>query len=421
MVCMDDNGSNQLDQLGKRSKQAAQEMAKAATLSKNEALSTAADAILALSDEILEANALDVERAGAAGAVRTSLDRLMLNENRIASMAGGLREVAKLPDPVGEIAKGWQRPNGLLVTKVRVPLGVIGIVYENRPNVTADAAGLCLKAGNAVMLRGSSAALGSNKVIARILRQALSETRLPQDALILVEDPTRESVKDFVQLSGVIDCLIPRGGAGLVNMVRAEATVPLIIDGDGNCHVYVDASADLDMALEIVDNAKTSRPSVCNAAETLLVHKDVATYFLPRLVSRIPQVELLGDARTCAILPGAVLATEKDYATEFLDLKMTVAVVNGLDEAIEHITRYGTGHSEAIITNDLVSAERFCREVDAAAVLVNASTRFVDGGEFGLGAEIGISTQKLHARGPMGLEELTCLKYVVHGQGQVRT
>lgn len=421
MVCMDDNGSNQLDQLGKRSKQAAQEMAKAATLSKNEALSTAADAILALSDEILEANALDVERAGAAGAVRTSLDRLMLNENRIASMAGGLREVAKLPDPVGEIAKGWQRPNGLLVTKVRVPLGVIGIVYENRPNVTADAAGLCLKAGNAVMLRGSSAALGSNKVIARILRQALSETRLPQDALILVEDPTRESVKDFVQLSGVIDCLIPRGGAGLVNMVRAEATVPLIIDGDGNCHVYVDASADLDMALEIVDNAKTSRPSVCNAAETLLVHKDVATYFLPRLVSRIPQVELLGDAKTCAILPGAVLATEKDYATEFLDLKMTVAVVNGLDEAIEHITRYGTGHSEAIITNDLVSAERFCREVDAAAVLVNASTRFVDGGEFGLGAEIGISTQKLHARGPMGLEELTCLKYVVHGQGQVRT
>ncbi|MCL4448708.1 MAG: glutamate-5-semialdehyde dehydrogenase [Actinobacteria bacterium] len=418
---MDDNGSNQLDQLGKRSKQAAQEMAKAATLSKNEALSTAADAILALSDEILEANALDVERAGAAGAVRTSLDRLMLNENRIASMAGGLREVAKLPDPVGEIAKGWQRPNGLLVTKVRVPLGVIGIVYENRPNVTADAAGLCLKAGNAVMLRGSSAALGSNKVIARILRQALSETRLPQDALILVEDPTRESVKDFVQLSGVIDCLIPRGGAGLVNMVRAEATVPLIIDGDGNCHVYVDASADLDMALEIVDNAKTSRPSVCNAAETLLVHKDVATYFLPRLVSRIPQVELLGDAKTCAILPGAVLATEKDYATEFLDLKMTVAVVNGLDEAIEHITRYGTGHSEAIITNDLVSAERFCREVDAAAVLVNASTRFVDGGEFGLGAEIGISTQKLHARGPMGLEELTCLKYVVHGQGQVRT
>jgi glutamate-5-semialdehyde dehydrogenase len=335
-------------------------------------------------------------------------------------MADGLRQVAELPDPVGEVVDGWVRPNGLRIERVRVPLGVVGIIYENRPNVTSDAAGLCLKSGNAVMLRGSASAIESNSFIASVIRSSLAEVGLPADAVVLVDDLSRESAQEFMRLTGIIDCLIPRGGPSLVSSVRENATVPYIIDGDGNCHVYVDASADVEMATRIVVNSKTQRPGVCNAAESLLVHAAIADEFLPKVAAQLAEVELVGDERTRAILPDVGVATEEDYATEFLALKLSVAVVDNLDAAIRHIARFGTGHSEAIVTRDLESANRFVREVDAAAVLVNASTRFVDGGEFGLGAEIGISTQKLHARGPMGLRELTSVKYVVNGSGQVR-
>ena len=336
-------------------------------------------------------------------------------------MASGLRQVAGLPDPVGEVLGGWVRPNGLRITQVRVPLGVVGIIYENRPNVTSDAAGLCIKSGNAAFLRGSSGAIASNTAIVEVLRPALAAAGLPADALVLVEDTSREAAVAFMRLRGVVDCLIPRGGPALINSVLEQATVPFVIDGDGNCHVYVDASADLDMAERIVVNAKTQRPSVCNAAETLLVHESVAGTFLPRVAGALAGVELLGDERTRAVLPHAGVADDEAYSTEFLDLRMAVAVVDSLDAAISHIRRHGSGHSEAIVTEDLGAAGRFTAEVDAAAVLVNASTRFVDGEEFGFGAEIGISTQKLHARGPMGLRELTTAKYVVVGDGQVRT
>ncbi|TMM17639.1 MAG: glutamate-5-semialdehyde dehydrogenase, partial [Actinobacteria bacterium] len=333
----------------------------------------------------------------------------------------GLRQLVTLPDPVGEVVEGWVRPNGLRVSRVRVPLGVVGIIYENRPNVTSDAAGLCVKSGNAAFLRGSSAALSSNQAIAGLLRDGFAKAGLPTDAVVLVEDTSRESAREFMRLRGIIDCLVPRGGRSLVASVLEHATVPYIIDGDGNCHVYVDTAADLDAALAIVVNAKTQRPSVCNAAESLLVHRDVAESFLPRARGALEGVTLVGDERTTRILPGIENATEDDFAAEFLDLKLSVAVVDSLDDAVDHIRRYGSGHSEAIVTEDLGAATRFTREVDAAAVLVNASTRFVDGGELGLGAEIGISTQKLHARGPMGLRELTTVKYVIHGEGQVRT
>ncbi|MGH9029875.1 MAG: glutamate-5-semialdehyde dehydrogenase, partial [Acidimicrobiales bacterium] len=351
----------------------------------------------------------------------TQIDRLRLSEDRVRSMAGGMREVAALSDVVGEVVDGYVRPNGLRVERVRVPLGVVGVIYENRPNVTTDAAALCLKSSNAVMLRGSSAAIESNKAIASCLREALAKVGLPPDAVVLVEDTTREGAIEFIKLEGVIDCLVPRGGHSLIETVREHATVPCVIDGDGNCHVYVDADADLDKALSIVVNSKTQRPGVCNAMETLLVHVDVATEFLPRAVAALEDVEILGDERTVALAPGAQRATEADFATEFLDLRLAVAVVDDLESAIGHIARYSSGHSEAIVTRDVESADRFCREVDAAAVLVNASTRFVDGAELGLGAEIGISTQKLHARGPMGLRELTSVKYVIRGDGQVRT
>jgi glutamate-5-semialdehyde dehydrogenase len=312
------------------------------------------------------------------------------------------------------------RPNGLRVERVRVPLGVVGIIYENRPNVTSDAAGLCLKAGNATMLRGSSGALESNRGVVALLREALAKTGLPADAVVLVEDVSHQTAVDFMQLQGVIDCLVPRGGRSLLDRVRRNATVPVVIDGDGNCHIYVDESADADMALSIVVNAKTQRPGVCNAAETLLVHRAIAPSFLPDVTAALAGVELVGDAAARAIVPEMQPATDDDFATEFLDLKLAVGVVDGIDDAMAHIARFGSGHSEAIVTSDLANAERFCRQVDAAAVLVNASTRFIDGGELGLGAEIGISTQKLHARGPMGLRELTCVKWVVHGDGQVR-
>jgi glutamate-5-semialdehyde dehydrogenase len=335
-------------------------------------------------------------------------------------MASALRQVAELPDPVGEVTAAWDRPNGLHISKVRVPLGVVAIIYEMRPNVTSDAFGLCLKSGNVAFLRGSSAALESNRAIAASIRAAVAGTGLPADALVLVEDVSREAAVEFMQLRESIDCLIPRGGPSLISSIIDNATVPYVIDGDGNCHVYVDASADLDMAVSILHNAKTHRPSVCNAAESLVVHADVADEFLPVALAALDGVEFVGDGRSRLIAPSIGVAEDDDFATEFLDLKISVRVVNNLDEAIEHVNKAGSGHSEAIVTSDEAAAQRFCKEVDAAAVLVNASTRFVDGEEFGFGAEIGISTQKLHARGPMGLPQLTTEKYVVRGDGQVR-
>jgi glutamate-5-semialdehyde dehydrogenase len=328
--------------------------------------------------------------------------------------------VAALADPVGEVVGGWTRPNGLRIEQVRVPLGVVAIIYENRPNVTSDAFGLCLKSGNAAFLRGSSGAIQSNIAIAGVLREALQKSGLPEDALVLVENTSYDTAIEFMKLRDSIDCLIPRGGPALIKSILDNATVPYVIDGDGNCHVYVDASADLNMAADIIVNAKTQRPSVCNAAETLLVHETVADEFLSRVAPLLDGVTMHADARARALLPGAVEATDDDFAKEYLDLALAVRVVGSLDDAIEHITRFGSGHSEAIVTRDLQAADRFTREVDAAAVLVNASTRFVDGEEFGFGAEIGISTQKLHARGPMGLRELTTGKYLVRGEGQIR-
>jgi glutamate-5-semialdehyde dehydrogenase len=410
-----------LPQLGRRAKAAARLLAPVSSSAKDEALVLAADRLADRSDEILSANANDVARCLEAGASTTVVDRLRLSETRVALMANGLRSVATLPDPVGEVVEGFVRPNGLRVERVRVPLGVVGIIYENRPNVTADAAGLCLKSGNAVLLRGSAGALESNRVIASSLRRAISEAGLPPDAVQLVEDTAHATAEEFVRLRGVIDCLIPRGGPALLSMIIEHATVPYVLDGDGNCHVYVDAAADLSMAERIVVNAKTQRPGVCNAAETLLVHQDVASEFLPRIGRALEGVVLAADERARPLLAGARPATVVDFATEFLALELAVGVVDDLDAAISHIARFGSGHSEAIVTSDLEAATRFVREVDAAAVLVNASTRFVDGAELGLGAEVGISTQKLHARGPMGLRELTCVKYVVYGEGHLRT
>jgi len=410
-----------MEALGLRAKAAARQLATLPTAARDGALLAAADLLVARSNEVLDANRVDVERAESAGSPATVVDRLRLTPARIEAMANGLRQVASLPDPVGEIVDGWVRPNGLRIRRVRVPLGVVAIIYENRPNVTSDAAALCVKSGNAAFLRGSSGAITSNIAIAGVLREGFAKAGLPADSLVLVEDTTRESTVEFMRLRGVIDCLIPRGGPSLIRSILDNATVPYVIDGDGNCHVYVDASADLDMAERIVVNAKMQRPSVCNAAETLLVHADVAPAFLPRVAAALDGVELRADGPAAALIgPAAVPATESDWGTEFLDLVLAVGVVDSLDAAIDHIARYGSGHSEAIITTDLRAANRFTGEVDAAAVLVNASTRFVDGEEFGFGAEIGISTQKLHARGPMGLRELTTLKYVVEGDGHTR-
>jgi glutamate-5-semialdehyde dehydrogenase len=420
-VAVNGSPASTLVELGQRAKAASRVLARSSEAVRNEAILQAADFIEQETDRILTANADDVARFEATGAEASTVDRLRLDPSRVAGMAQGLRQVAGLADPVGEIVEGWVRPNGLRIHRVRVPLGVIGIIYENRPNVTSDAAGLCLKSGNAVLLRGSSSAIGTNTVIAGLLGLGLEKAGLPEDAVGLVTDTSHESAVAFMRLEGMIDCLIPRGGPALVASIKEHATVPYVLDGSGNCHVYVDAAADLSMARAIVRNAKTHRPGVCNAAETLLVHREVAGAFLPQLGSVLPEVELVGDPATRELLPSAGVATEEDYATEFLNLKMAVAVVDDLDGAIDHIARFGSGHSEAIITRDLATATRFTTEVDAAAVLVNASTRFVDGEEFGLGAEIGISTQKLHARGPMGIRELTCLKYIVHGEGQVRS
>ena len=408
-------------ELGARAKAASRPLARASTEAKDAALAAAADLLEEASGDILAANAVDVDREERAGMAAGLLDRLRLSEDRVAGMAGGLRQVAALPDPVGEVTEGWVRPNGLRIQKVRVPLGVVAIIYESRPNVTSDAFGLCLKSGNVAFLRGSSAAIESNTAIASVLRDGLGKAGLPPDALVLVDDVSREAATEFMRLRDHVDCLIPRGGPALIRSILDNATVPYVIDGAGNCHVYVDRSADLPMALDIVVNAKTQRPSVCNAAEKLLVHADVAGEFLPQLRGALEDVELVGNDRARTIAPSFGVAGEGEWSEEYLDLKLAVAVVDSLDEAIDHIAAHGSGHSEAIVTTDLGAADRFATEVDAAAVVVNASTRFVDGEEFGFGAEIGISTQKLHARGPMGLRELTTEKFVVRGAGQIRT
>ena len=407
-------------ELGLRAKAASRELARASSADKDAALLAAADLLVARTEEVLTANAVDVARAEADGVTTTVIDRLRLSPDRIEAMAAGLRQVAGLADPVGEVLDGWVRPNGLRIQRVRVPLGVVAIIYENRPNVTSDAAGLCVKSGNAAFLRGSSGAIDSNTAIAAVLREGMAKAGLPEDAVVLVEDTSREAAVEFMQQRGAIDCLIPRGGPSLIQSILENATVPYVIDGDGNCHVYVHEDADLAMAREIIVNAKTQRPSVCNAAETLVVHRSVAEVFLPRAAEAMAGVELVGDDRARALLPAAGGATEDGWASEFLERKLAVRVVDDLDGAIAHITRYGSGHSEAIITDSMAAADRFCQEVDAAAVLVNASTRFVDGEAFGFGAEIGISTQKLHARGPMGLRELTTYHYIVRGNGHIR-
>ena len=395
-------------------------MAAASTAAKDAALLAAADLLVARTGEICAANAVDIARAEADGTSAALVDRLRLSPARIEAMADGLRQIAARRDPIGEVADGWVRPNGLRIERVRVPLGVVAIIYESRPNVTSDAAGLCLKSGNAAFLRGSSSAITSNLAIASAIRDAISSAGLPADALILVEDTSRAAAVEFMQQNDFIDCLIPRGGPSLIASILKHATVPVVIDGAGNCHAYIDATADLDKALDIVVNGKTQRPGVCNALESLVVHSAVAEDFLPRAAGALDGVELLGDERARRAVPSMGEASAADHATEFLDLKMSVKVVDSLDEAISHVNRNGSGHSETIITSDIAASDRFTREVDAAAVLVNASTRFVDGEEFGFGAEIGISTQKLHARGPMGLDQLTTLKFVVRGEGHIR-
>jgi glutamate-5-semialdehyde dehydrogenase len=409
--------------LGRRAKAASRLLATASTAAKDAALLAAADLLEQRTAEVLAANAVDLATAAAEGMEPGPLDRLRLTEARLVGMAAGLRQVAALPDPVGEVLDGWRRPNGLSIQRVRVPLGVVAIIYENRPNVTSDAAGLCLKSGNAALLRGSSTALRSNQAIAALLREGAGKAGLPEDAVVMVEDVTHEAAVELMQLTGLVDCLIPRGGPALVRSILDNAKVPYVIDGDGNCHVYVDDAADLDQALDIVLNAKTQRTSVCNAAESLVVHAAVAEAFLPRAGQALQAagVELVGDPAACRLVPGMAEATEADFAAEFLGLRMSVAVVADLDAAVEHVNRYGTGHTEAILTTDLASARRFVEAVDSGTVVVNASTRFTDGEEFGFGAEIGISTQKLHARGPMALRELTTYKYVVWGDGQIRT
>lgn len=396
-------------------------LAGASRAGKDAGLHAMATGLVTGTQEILVANGLDVAAARASGTPESTVDRLMLNELRVRGMAEGLRQIAALPDPVGEVVRGGTLPNGLQVRQIRVPFGVVGIIYEGRPNVTADAAGLTLKSGNAVLLRGSRSAAHSNAAIVAALRAALADAGLPADAVQLVDASTRDSVKELMRARGLVDVLIPRGGASLIQTVVEESSVPVIETGVGNCHIYVDESADLDMALEILMNAKVQRPSVCNAAESLLVHSAVAETFLPRALSALADAGVTVHGSQEVTGPNVVPAAEEDWATEYLSLDIAAKVVDSLEDAIHHIRRYGSGHSEAIVTGSLQSAQRFTAAVDAAAVLVNASTRFVDGGELGYGAEIGISTQKLHARGPMGLPELTATKYVITGNGQIRS
>jgi glutamate-5-semialdehyde dehydrogenase len=411
-----------MEQMGVRAKEASRALAVAGA-AKDEALAAIAEALVANCDKILEANRLDLEQGEKNGLSKAMLDRLALNPQRVQGMADGMLQVKALPDPIGKVLEGGVRPNGLHITKVRVPLGVIGIIYEARPNVTADAAALCLKSGNAVILRGGKEAIHSNTCIAQVMRQALEGSKVPVDSIQLVTDTTRQSSIDLMNLTEYLDVLIPRGGAGLIRAVVEQAHVPVIETGVGNCHVYVDKDANFAMAADIIYNAKTSRPSVCNAIETILVHQDCAGEVLPMIKARLDekQVQLRGCERTRAILGDSVVpAIQEDWSAEYLDYILAVRVVDSMEEAMSHIARYSSGHSECIVTENYAAAQAFTSRVDSAAVYVNASTRFTDGGEFGLGAEIGISTQKLHARGPMGLNELTSMKFIIQGDGQIR-
>ena len=411
-----------MEMLASLAKNASTDAAKLGTEAKNRGLLAVADELLAQQEMILEENRKDVEAAQAKGTKQSLIDRLALSEKRIADMAEGLRQIAALDDPIGEVLYMKTRPNGLRIGKKRVPLGVVGIIYESRPNVTADAFGLCFKTGNASILRGGSDAIHSNQAIVRAVKAGLRKEKLSQDLILLVEDTSREVVNEMMKMHGLIDVLIPRGGAGLIANVVQNSTVPVIETGTGNCHVYVDASADVAMAADIVENAKTQRMGVCNACESLVIHSEAAPEALPRIVTKLKahNVEIRGDERARAISTEIVPATEEDWRTEYLDAIISVKIVDSIDEAIAHINKYNTGHSESIITRDYNNALKFQDEIDAAAVYVNASTRFTDGFEFGFGAEIGISTQKLHARGPMGLEALTTTKYIIFGNGQIR-
>ena len=411
-----------LIELGKRAKKAESVLMTASTEKKNSALFSIAEALKENAGALLEANAIDIENAKKAGMRSALIDRLSLNEKRVFSVASGVKEVALLDDPVGKILSGTVRPNGLVIEKVSVPLGVIAVIFEARPNVTADAAALCLKSGNSVILRGGKEAFNSNKAIADIMRAAVEKAGLPKDCIQLVEDISRESANELMKMNGYVDVLIPRGGAGLIKACVQNSTVPVIETGTGNCHVYVDEFANLEMARDILYNAKVSRPSVCNACESVLVHKAVAEKFLPMAKAALDKANVIihADEKTAKIIENTVPATEEDYQKEYLGYEISAKVVESLDEAIEHIAEYGTGHSECIVTENYTNAQKFLSRVDCAAVYVNASTRFTDGNEFGFGAEIGISTQKLHARGPLGLPELVSFKYIIRGNGQIR-
>lgn len=411
-----------LKPIGAAAKEAAFFLNKAKTDDKNAALLTAAESLIAAREEILAANQADISAARAAGMKESLIDRLMLTQARIEAMAEGLRQIVSLDDPIGEVLEMKKRPNGLLIGKMVVPLGVIGIIYESRPNVTVDAFGLCFKTGNAVILKGGSDAIRSNTCIAHILQRALLAAGFPKGCVQLIEDTDRETVKALLCLNEYVDVIIPRGGAGLIQMVVRNSTVPVIETGTGNCHIYVDEGADLNMALDIIENAKTQRTGVCNACESVVVHQAVVREFSRLLAQRLAEknVEIRADEAARQYEDSFVPATEEDWGTEYLDLILSLKTVASLDEAISHINRYNTKHSEAIVTQNYANAQRFLNEIDAAAVYVNASTRFTDGFEFGFGAEIGISTQKLHARGPMGLMQLTSLKYIIYGNGQVR-
>ena len=411
-----------LERLGINAKEAEKTLMVASSERKNQALKKIAEGLIENTDKIIEANKVDLENGEKNGMAKSMLDRLKLDKERIEGMAKGVPDVATLPEPVGRILSATERPNGLRIEKVSTPIGVIAVIFEARPNVTSDAAALCLKSGNTVILRGGKEAINSNKTIAKVMRQAVKEAGMPEDVIQLVEDTSRESANELMKMNEYVDVLIPRGGAGLIQAVVKNATVPVIETGVGNCHIYIDKNADLKKAVDIVFNAKTSRPSVCNAAESLLIHKDIAKEALVAIKNKLDEkdVTLVGDSKAREIIPDMEKATDADWATEYLDYKMSVKIVDSVEEAIDHIYKYSTGHSECIVTENAGTAEKFMNQVDSAAVYLNASTRFTDGGEFGFGAEIGISTQKLHARGPIGLPELQSFKYKIYGDGQIR-
>ena len=411
-----------LERLGINAKEAEKTLMVASSEKKNQALKKIAEGLIENTDKIIEANKVDLENGEKNGMAKSMLDRLKLDKERIEGMAKGVLDVATLPEPVGRILSATERPNGLRIEKVSTPIGVIAVIFEARPNVTSDASALCLKSGNTVILRGGKEAINSNKTIAKVMRQAVKEAGMPEDVIQLVEDTSRESANELMKMNEYVDVLIPRGGAGLIQAVVKNATVPVIETGVGNCHIYIDKNADLKKAVDIVFNAKTSRPSVCNAAESLLIHKDIAKEALVAIKNKLDEkdVTLVGDSKAREIIPDMEKATDADWATEYLDYKMSVKIVDSVEEAIDHIYKYSTGHSECIVTENAGTAEKFMNQVDSAAVYLNASTRFTDGGEFGFGAEIGISTQKLHARGPIGLPELQSFKYKIYGDGQIR-